>query len=366
MQRWPLFLTTLLFFACGEEHNTGYESPDQSDDFQFELKKTSGFVIDSEELFLDRVRDVAVFNHDESLIGWINDDRNEIFVTDTQGNYIAKFGSSGSGPSEFQYITAIGFDSNNNIFTYDPRLGLFKIFTLDGEFSRSMPGLISDDLWSRTGKIYIRGESMYLGIQETGKASDENYWQSKIIAEYNLNGELLKKFGAFDLAYIESDQDRLYKYPNIYMDHHMGSIYTTHRIHPYINVFDSDTGKHKGRFGIKSINFSEPSEPARISDPMHIRRKKNLEQSGIGESFTSNDYFFLNFFNMSEEFYTLQDPNLKEHFFNIFQKEPPYAFLGEITLDYAPLGVTSDNKVFLLEDDNPDNFKVGIYELVEN
>ncbi len=207
---------------------------------------------------------------------------------------------------------------------------------------------------------------MYLGIQETDKASDDNYWQSNIIAEYNLNGELLKKFGAFDLAYFESDQDRLYKYPNIHFDRHTGSIYTTHRIHPFVNLFDPETREHKGRFGIKSVNFSEPVEPARLSDPMHIRRKKNLEQSGIGESFTSDNYFFLNFFNMSEDFYTLQDPNLKEHFFNIFQKELPYAFLGEVPLEYTPLGVTSDNRVFLLEDDNPDNFKIGIYELAEN
>ena len=291
-------------------------------------------------------------------------DKSEVFVTETTGAFITKFGARGKGPEEIQYVSSLGFDSQNNIIIHDPFLNLFKIFSIDGDLKKINRGLLENGLWDRSGKLYIYNQSIYVGIMEIEKSDNHNFWKSAIFAEYNPDCTLQKKVGGYDPALAGSD--RLYKYPNIHLDKRTGYIYTTHRILPYIQVFDSKTGEHIARFGLRSPSFNMSAEEARVSDPMYIRRQKNLEQSFVGESFTSDNYFFFYFFNWTEDFYTLQDPNLKEHFVNIFQKKPPYAFLGEIQLPYAPLEVTSDNRIFLLEDDNPDNFKVGIYELVEN
>lgn len=100
-----------------------------------------------------------------------------------------------------------------------------------------------------------------------------------------------------------------------------------------------------------------------VSAPRPVRNEKNLKQSAVGESFVSNTYFFFYHFNWTEEFWQTRDPNAKPHFLNVFQKDEPHAFLGEISLPYMPLYISPNNKAYLLEDDDPDNFTIGVYEV---
>ncbi|MEX0662758.1 MAG: 6-bladed beta-propeller [Balneolaceae bacterium] len=330
----------------------------------FEIAIVDSFKIsNSEDLILDKVRDIPVLNHDETKIAWINEDRWEVFITNLNGDYITSFGSTGSGPEEFQEIAALGFDQNDNIVVFDVLLDKFKIFNLDGELMHLFEGTLEDDLWVRSRRIYIDEESIYLGIQESDKASESNHWKSATIAEYSLtDGRFKRAFGEFDPSL--SGSSRLYNDANIVTDKGHGLIFTTHRTSPYIQAIDIKTGEVTKRFGVQTENFNYAEDAARIEDPMHVRHEKNLHQSFTGESFTSNEFFYHQHYRINDDVLRFGDPFHKTPYLNIYSIKGSFQFIAEVKLDYSPLFVTSEGKIYLLKDNDPENFTVNVYELL--
>jgi len=244
---------------------------------------------------------------------------------------------------------------------YDSSQDFFKKFSVNGELLWIEKGLLKDGLWIRSDRIISYNNHMYLGVQESGAGID---WKSRTIVMYNGDGQLSSTFGAYDPDLKGGKNKELYINLNsISLDPAGSKIFTTHRTSPYIQTFDANTGDQISRFGFVSDHFKISNDKPSISDPRPIRRKKNLKQSFVGESFVSNTYFFFHHFHWTEEFWQLQDPNAKPHFLNVFQKDKPHAFLGEIALPYMPLYISTNNEAYLLENDNPENFTIGVYKV---
>jgi DNA-binding beta-propeller fold protein YncE len=93
------------------------------------------FIIEpTESVSIDRVQNHAAFNKRGDKIAWINSDKNEVFVTDNDGNHLFNFGSTGRGPEEFLEVFSIGFDLEENVVVYDAKLDLFKKFKISHNF----------------------------------------------------------------------------------------------------------------------------------------------------------------------------------------------------------------------------------------
>ena len=288
-----IVILAILFLSCEVERKSNSKNPSAnlSDGVQLNLKKISEFKIENtQHLTLDRIRDVVVLNQEENRLAWVNEDKNEVFITDINGKFICKLGSQGRGPKEFLEITSVGFDSENNIFVYDAKLDLFKKFNDKFDFFEIYEGVIKGGIWLLSRKLSMYDDRFYLGIEEQDKSNENNFWKSKTIGAFTNEMELRNSFGVFDSLLI--DGNYLYSYPILTLDSKTGFIYTTHRILPIVQVFNPDNERREGRFGFYSSSFLVASEKPSLSDPIRVRREKNLKQSFVEESFVSDERFF--------------------------------------------------------------------------
>lgn len=356
-----VFLCAFSFATCTLENKTSTTSEDISSEVVLSLDSLYSFKIEStKEVTIDRIRNIVVFNHEEDKIAWVNDDKKEIFVTDTNGNHIYNFGSIGRGPTEFLEISSIGFNINNDLVIYDGRQDLFKKFREPGNLIQIYDGIIDDGYWLVSRKLFLSNDYLYFGIREAKKANRNNFWESKTIGIYNSSFDLVKNIGSYDPTL--TNEDYLYTFPVINVDISTGLIYTAHRILPYVQVFTSPEGELVTRFGNKSPSFHFAEDEAKLSDPIRTRRQKNLAQSFVEENFVSDKYYFLHHASYTEDVITYGDTFYRESYLNVYEKNKPYKFLGEISLESIPIYVSHDNKIYILQDNNPDNLIVSVYD----
>jgi len=338
------------------------KSADISEKVDINLIPIHEFTIEpTDEVSIDRVQDIAVFNRQENKTAWVNRDKNEVFVTDIDGNHLYNFGSTGEGPEEFLEIFSIGFDSHDNIIVYDAKLDLFKKFEDPGILIESYDGVLDHDIFTYSRKLLYSDENLYLAVMETDKANQNQFWKSSTIGKFDHNHQLVDLFGSYDPEIISTTF--LYKFPMLILDTNYDNIYSTHRTHPFVLSYDLSENTTFDRFGIISSSFLVSENEATPNDPVHIRRQKNLSQSFVEESFVSEQYFFLQHSTYSEDTITYGDTFLRQSFLNVFEKNEPYRFLGEIELNSIPIYITSKNQIYVLKDNDPDNFTVGLYEI---
>lgn len=328
-----------------------------------ELTHIRDFYIEpTSEVTIDRVYDIASFNQQGNKIAWINSDKNQVFVTNTKGDHLFNFGSSGRGPEEFLEVFSVGFDSDDNVIVYDAKLDSFKKFNSLGLLVDTYDGIRDHGIFTYTRKLHFNDDFLFISAMEMEKANEKNFWKSKTVAKLNLKFELIGLMGQYDPGL--TGTTFLYKYPMVTFDPENEKIYTNHRTLPFTQVFSINNSRNLGRFGLNSSSFKNAEDAALRSDPTHIRRQKNLNQSFVEESFVSGDYYFLQHSTYSEDVITYSDTFLRESYLNVFEKNPPYRFLGEIKLGSIPVHITNENQVYLLKDNNPDNFTVEVYDLV--
>ncbi len=360
--RYIVLVTVLTFgFACNGQIET--EKPPilkKTKEGSLELLKVREFVLTSDEfnigviepptLILERNGDMKILFRDTGL--------NQILIADSTGFVHQAIGKAGDGPKEFRHITSFGVD-NDTIVVRDGVLDMVKKFDFDGELVNSYQGILKDKLWGRSKLVYFEHGKLILGVQEAEKSSASNHWESRTIAIYDRLGNLDRLFGEYDSSLIKSHE--LYNALNSILVHE-GFIYTTHRTSPIIQKFDLETGERVSRFGVLSKNYKVSDERPNVTDPREVKNKINVKFSAVGQSFITNDYFAFYFHRLTEKYFELRNPNDQEHFLNLFDNREE--FIGEIALPFQPMAMDSSNKLYLLEDDNPDNVLIGVYEIV--
>ena len=356
----PLYIVLLLILITARACTNDHQQPQRTEP-TIDLVPLDTVKIQGSDLLLNRVSDVVIANREETLLALINEDTNEIIVFDTEGKHINTIGQAGTGPEDIGRVSAIGFHENENIILYDGAQDFIKKFNLSGDLVDLAPGILEDGMWIRAPRIFTRDSHIYLGIEEARDSGDD-FWTSPTVAQLDLEGELVEQYGTYDPALEETG--RFYKYANILLDE--SEIYTTHRTLPYIQVLDYRTGESKGRFGIQSGSFLTSDEQIHLSDSREVRNQKNLERSFVGNSFASENYFYFYFFNFTEQYWEDSHPNSKQHFFMIYEKDDPWEAVGEIRLPYLPLHVSRNDVVYLLKNDDPDNFTVATHQIMIN
>ncbi len=350
-----------------EKTENEYISTDQSKQYQIHLEKMSEFSIQPPEgLRLDAVRNLVSFHPKDHKILWVNTLQKQLFVTDFEGQVISFFGQQGAGSGEFRDITAAGFNEKGDVVVYDWQLDRINIFDVEGNLLSELPGLLESGLWIRSKRITSHSEHLYFGVQESVGRSE--VWNTSVIAQVSLSGELRSIFGGYgkDLQ----QRGLFYNHPYYEVNQNLGEVFITHNSYHITEVVSLESGETITRFGVQPENFRYSEDQVVETDTREERDRKNLKQSSTVDPFFSDRYFFFHYYNFTEEFFEkidrnnrLFNPNHLDNYFAVYDHTHPYSYYGEIALPYAPLGVTTSGNVFLLENDNPDSFTVGVYRL---
>lgn len=356
-----IVITALIFIVgCGgdpENNHTG-ENFNEAGHKQLSIKKVDEFHLHSEEIQIGRIETPVLFHEDNIL--FYDPGLHQIIISNTEGAIFSAFGRSGEGPKEFRHISSFGVD-RDTVIVYDASLDLVKKFTKDGELLEIYDGLLKDKLWIRSKILYEYENQYVFGIQEAGRSGHNDHWLSNIIAVYDKSGELVRMMGEYDPS-LEGSH-RMYNFSYMSVDSKEGVVYTVHRTSPFIQKFDIRTGEKMSRFGQPTANFRISDEYPSETAPREVRNRINLNRSAVGHPFISNDYFAFYFFNFTEEFWDGRGQNDKVNYLQIFDKEDMY--VGEIALPYFPLGLDQNSRLYLLEDEDPDNALIGVYEILE-
>jgi|SRR5690554_4465197 len=361
-----IFFTTLLAIALlfglacnGKKEETKTSGITEIKEVNPKLRKTREFVLKSDEFNIGVIEPPTLIfeKNGETKLFFRDTGLNQVLISDSMGAIQQAIGKSGDGPKEFRHLTSIGMDEDT-LIVYDAVLDMVKKFNLERELINSYQGLLADRVWLRSKRLFLYKDKLVYGIQEADKSSSNNHWESKTIAIYDRAGNLEKLMGEYDPDLIKSH--RLYNYSNDLVINN-GFAYTTHRTSPTIQKFDLDTGKKISRFGVLSKNYKVSDERPNVTDPREVKNKINVKFSFVGNSFVTDDYFAFYFFNFTEKYFELRNPNDQEHFLNLYNNKEE--FVGEITLPFQPIAMDNNNRLYLLEDDNPDNVLIGVYEI---
>jgi DNA-binding beta-propeller fold protein YncE len=113
---------------------------------------------------------------------------NRIAKFDKDGRFVTHWGSTGSGPGQFNGVKAIAIDAQGNVFAADAGNKRIQVFDADGKFLREF-GNVGRPL----AICMTRGATQHLYVSHAG---DEDGMDDAAIYKVGLDGKVLGKFGS--------------------------------------------------------------------------------------------------------------------------------------------------------------------------
>jgi tripartite motif-containing protein 71 len=187
------------------------------------------------------ISDVAVDNDDNIYV--CEGDRIQKF--DSNGNFIRKWGSWGSADGQFSSIRGCGIDSNNNVYVADAGTNdRIQKFSSDGLFLEK---------WGSTGTGDGQfDEPMDVAVDTSGNffVSEDN---NKRIQKFDLNGAFITKWGSTGTG------DGQFNYPS-FLKIDNGTLYVSDVYNDRIQTFDLNGNflSKWGEFGYNNGEFEMP------------------------------------------------------------------------------------------------------------
>lgn len=320
---------------------------------KIDLTPVSEFQISNTNALIGNIRVGFQVSHQNSLYAFEDTILNNIIVTDTTGKVLAVVGGKGRGPKEFLDISSFGFDSDNNVIVYDALQSLIKVLDLDNEivhtidlqpegFNVATPNLISID-----NKIYFG----IIEIEYLNKLKDLTF--SNILVEINENGKSLKKFGNYDSLTPESNLYSVFPTSLAY-DFNTKSIFTVQKNSFILQAWNINNNKRSFYTTKKPPSFNFSTEILQANLPF-----SKIIERGIGQSSSQDVYVTNNFVCL---YYVTLAKNSKntQRYLAFYDKEGN--FMSEIKLNHK-LVQAHDNFIYLLENDDPENYQLKKYEI---
>lgn len=283
--------------------------------------------------------------------------QDRIFVYDREGNFINVIGERGKGPKGLISVHAFAITSNNEVYVFDLNQRLFKTFDLNGEVIKSVSFLDEAPFGPIPYEAHISNQKIITPIIESQFLLTPE--KSRLLAQINLDGKVDSVFGSFDSF---AEEDRHYThFTNIAIDEEKDVVYTNLSTSPYIQAFDLSDFKKTEYFGIVSKSHSLPTKEIHPTLPVsEIKRRSVNQTSNVGLYVT--DHFIIQHMQiLTKEWIDLNDYSAKENILVLYDKET-YEFSKEIPVEHT-LGAVKNNQLYFIEDFNPDNYTIGVYEI---
>ena len=317
-------------------------------------------VISPEDYTMGQLRFEFEINNTGSRLAFYDQTMNKMLVTDSLGNVIHILGRAGRGPGEFEKVISFVFDENDFLVIYDDSQKMVKIFDDTGKFYHSFEvqnagelSIVGTTIEAWKGRIYFGAiETQYL-------PKTPNIGTSKSIAEFDYRGTFLGGFGQYDsLSRLSKDY---YMYSEVTLDKARNRLYTN-RSNGYVSEgWNLDTKERVDVIAQEPFNFSEPEKYISAYQPISEIRKQYIENTVGTSLYIGSHHNYLILSNSTEEWAntTTRDHYAKDHYVIMYDKQG--VLLGETSIESLP-GTVSRNQLHLIENDDPDNYTIGVYE----
>lgn len=354
-----------LFTACKKD-NKYFKSKDNSTSIN--LVKSNEFTVQPpDSISIGTFSELFSINNNNSRFAFYDKVTKQILVTNDEGKTLNVIGGNGRGPKEFLQVFGYDFDEKNNVIVYDNRQLRLKIFSPAGEIIKNvtLEGERKNHFIASIN-LYAHEDKVYFGILEseyTTRNVETPFWKSKLIAVYNYNGKLLRKVGQYDPSFHDR---KYYRYsPVIYFNPQNLMMYSSHEYNYRIQSWNMKNNySRKAYFGFKPPNFkvlNQDDIPSPL--PKKDRIKLYTQQSYISAISANNSYIFLLFQNIPDRYFQTKDATYKDYFLTLYDLRSNN-FKAELKLPY-PMAAMNRDKIYLVEDDNPESYTIGVYELEE-
>ena len=113
---------------------------------------------------------------------------NRVAKFDKDGEFVRQWGSTGTGPGQFNGVKALAIDAQGNVYVADAGNKRVQVFDADGTF-KSEFGNVGTPL----AMCMTRGSTQYLYVSHAG---DEDGMENAAIYKVQLDGKVIGRFGS--------------------------------------------------------------------------------------------------------------------------------------------------------------------------
>lgn len=357
-----LFLPTFILASCSSENYKNFHESSHVNK-NLTLERVDELILSNpsgDQHAIGKLRFKFVSNKDNSLFAFYDEIKRRFLITDKKGVIQSILSGKGKGPGEIVKAGGYNFDEQNRLIVFDQGQMRITIFNLNGKVIKnaeientdySMGG--ARELYAFEGRIYsdIIDKTFLGDLKEAGK--------SELVGVYNYDGKLVDTIGKYDPSVKEAKSYLIF--PIIHVDFENRLLVSAHSNSFRIQMYNLNTQNRVTWFGAKTPHFKESDEYISPYLPRHEIIKKSIGVSASAGIYLLSNYVVLYFENLTKSFFETSYFNDKESYMSIYDKKS-YDCYGEIALPYV-LGNISGDKFYLIEDDNPANYTIGIYEL---
>lgn len=356
-----LFSILFIFCSCTKNSNSDYyKSQELQASLSFERVNEIILTTDNNnKLQIGRLRANFISDPVRNIHVFYDEINKHFLIADNEGNIQRTISSEGHGPGELMSVTAYNIDANGRLVVYDGGQLMLKLFSINGEHLSDEP-LNQSDYTIVNRFLHTDKNIIFAPVVDISFLSDPSQaWQSSLIGVYDHSGSLIETFGQYDASLKQTNSYSVF--PIMYFDPGEREIFTMHTNDFHIQVYDVDTKERIARFGRKTPNFNQNEES--ISPQLSYAE---IQQKSLGLSFgmglyATDEFIFAHFENLTESYYQTNNQNEKEQYISIYDRKN-FDSYGEITSPYV-VGNISNDQIYLIEDDDPDNYTIGIYEI---
>lgn len=355
--------TCILIISCTDKNNDFYKSPLNDEDL--ELTKIDEFIVGSSAdstNTIGKLRFTFATNPAGSLHAFYDEIKKRFLVTNSEGEIQTIISEEGRGPGEIIKADGFNFDNQNNLVVFDQNQLMVKVFDTDGTIvSHAKPEKSSYYISGRKLHIY-KGNIVSATMDQRllGNIKEEAY-KSKLAAIHSYDGKLVDTVGVYDPSLQEEPKSyNLFPIVNLAPEEH--KLISTHYHNYRIQLYNLNTEKRIAWFGRKTQHFKEGKEYISSNLPREKVQDMSVGRSSAVSVHWLSNYIVLYFETLTEDFFETENFNKKESYLAVYNGDNYHSY-GDIKLPYV-LGNVANDKLYLIENDNPDNFTVGVYELI--
>lgn len=346
-----LIFLILLSFACTFEEGVNKKS--------LNLEKIDSFVLkpDSLNLFGLFEENFKIYRQGD-MIAFSDRIKEKVFLFDDEGNFIQVYGENNKGPNGIISVDGYDFDGEGNIVILDLNQSLLKTFDRDGTVIKSSSVFENEEFFLAGSEFIIQEDAIYVPILEGLYANSPD--SSNLIGKMDLDGNFVDTFGSFDPFL---NDDKQYMMENMFEISDNGIIYTNLSSSYRINSYRLNDNNHIESFGTKYPSFSLPQEDVKLNLPIPEINRRMTGVTVTNSIHSTSNYFIQHVQFLTEKWF--KNVNFEDKYnllvlYDIGTKE----FIGEIHIN-GTLGEVHENQLYMIEDFNPDNYTIGVYELVD-
>ncbi len=351
---YKLFITGIfgfLFFSCSSENRTNLSTA------EIFLVKTDSIVLDQADPLYGKFYEHFKISNSGDI--WIFADRlqEKLFVFNKKGMFLNVIGERGKGPKEIMRIAGFDINSKNEVWIYDSSQRKLKIFDLEGNILHSSSFLENVKFGTTPFAMQSYKDKILTTIIENQYMFEPS--ESKLLAMITVDGKVDTVFGEFDPF---TKHDNNYNFFNeIAVDENNNIAYVNLVSSPHIQSYNLINFSIDSYFGEPSQSFSIPDKEINYRLPISEVTKRATNTSFGAGLFLTDKYIIQHLQILTEEWFKMTDYSLKKNILVVYDRNTR-KFIREILTPYT-LGAVNNNKLYFIEDFNPDKYSIGVYEL---